>query len=89
MPLAEIGECTKQVIAEENRNPHFIYKNSINKKKSLLKQTTISTKQTTSTLHPIPQNYIFEKTKNLLHIKEYKELLKPTLDHILPYYQDR
>jgi len=30
-----------------------------------------------------------KKTKKLLHIKEYKELLKPTLDHISPYYQDR
>jgi len=43
MPLAEIGECTKQVIAGENRNPHSIYKNSTNTK-SLLKQTTVSTK---------------------------------------------
>jgi len=77
MPLAEIGECTKQVIAGENRNPHSIYKNSTNTK-SLLKQTTVSTKQTASTSHPIPQNYIFEKTKKSLHIKEYKELLKPT-----------
>jgi len=32
MPLAEIGEYTKQVIAEENRNPYSIYKNSTNKK---------------------------------------------------------
>ena len=32
MPLAEIGEYTKQVIAGENRNPHFIYKNPTNKK---------------------------------------------------------
>jgi len=32
MPLAEIGECTKQVIAGENRNPHSIYKNPTNKK---------------------------------------------------------
>ena len=87
MPLAEIGECTKQVIAEENTNSYFIYKNPTNKK-SLLKQTTVSTKQTTSTSCPIPQNYIFEKTKKLLHIKEYKKLLKPTLDHISPYYQD-
>ena len=88
MPLAEIGECTKQVIAGENRNPHSIYKKSY-KQKSLLKQTTVSTKQTTSISHPILQNYIFKKTKKLLHIKEYKELLKPTLDHISLYYQDR
>ena len=26
MPLAKLGECTKQVIAKENRNPHSIYK---------------------------------------------------------------
>ena len=31
MPLAELGECTKQVIAEEKRNPHSIYKNSTKK----------------------------------------------------------
>jgi len=32
MLLAEIGECTKQVIAGENRNLHSIYKNFTNKK---------------------------------------------------------
>jgi len=26
MPLAELGECTKQVIAGENKNPYSIYK---------------------------------------------------------------
>jgi len=87
MPLAEIGECTKQVIAGENTNKtHSIYKNPTTK--SLLKQTSASTKQITSTSHPIPQNYIFKKTQQLLHIKEYKELLKPTLDYISPFYQD-
>jgi len=31
----------------------------------------------------------FQKKKQRSHyIKEYKELLKPILDHILPYYQD-
>ena len=28
----------------------------------------------------------FHKNKKLLCIKEYKELLKPTLDHILPFF---
>jgi len=33
MPLAELGECTKQVIAGENTNKtHSIYKKSYNKK---------------------------------------------------------
>ena len=68
MPLAEIGECTKQVIAGENRNPHSIYKKSY-KQKSLLKQTTVSTKQTTSISHPIPQNYIFKKNKEVIIYK--------------------
>ena len=68
MPLAEIGECTKQVIAGKNRNPHSIYKKSY-KQKSLLKQTTVSTKQTTSISHPIPQNYIFKKNKEVIIYK--------------------
>jgi len=43
MPLAELGECTKQVIARENTNKtHSIYKNPITK--SLLKQTSACTK---------------------------------------------
>jgi len=28
----------------------------------------------------------FHKNKKLLHIKEYKELLEPTLDHISPFF---
>jgi len=28
----------------------------------------------------------FRKNKKLLHIKEYKELLEPTLDHISPFF---
>jgi len=39
-----------------------------------------------STLHPASQNYIFTKKKKLLHIKEYKELLEPTLDCILLFF---
>jgi len=43
MPLAEIEECTKQVIAGENTNKtHSIYKNPTTK--SLLKQTSTGTK---------------------------------------------
>ena len=33
----------------------------------------------------LPELY-FCKTKKLLHIKEYKELLEPTLDHILLFF---
>ena len=33
----------------------------------------------------LPELY-FCKTKKLLHIKEYKELLEPTLDHISPFF---
>ena len=53
---------------------------------NLLKQILASIKQTTSTFYSAPQNYIFKKTKKLLCIKEYKELLEPTLDHILPFF---
>ena len=33
-----------------------------------------------------PPELHFHKTKKLLCIKEYKELLEPTLDHILPFF---
>jgi len=33
-----------------------------------------------------PPELRFHKTKKLLHIKEYKELLEPTLDHISPFF---
>ena len=33
-----------------------------------------------------PPELHFCKTKKLLRIKEYKELLEPTLDHILPFF---
>ena len=33
-----------------------------------------------------PPELHFCKTKKLLHIKEYKELLEPTLDHISPFF---
>ena len=33
-----------------------------------------------------PPELHFHKTKKLLHIKEYKELLEPTLDCILPFF---
>jgi len=33
-----------------------------------------------------PPEIHFHKTKKLLHIKEYKELLEPTLDHISPFF---
>ena len=33
-----------------------------------------------------PPELHFHKTKKLLHIKEYKELLEPTLDRILPFF---
>ena len=51
-----------------------------------LKQTPAGTKQITSTSHPAPQSYIFTKKKKLLRIKEYKELLEPTLDRISPFF---
>jgi len=33
-----------------------------------------------------PPELHFCKNKKLLHIKEYKELLEPTLDYILPFF---
>jgi len=33
-----------------------------------------------------PPELYFCKNKKLLHIKEYKELLVPTLDHISPFF---
>jgi len=33
-----------------------------------------------------PLELHFHKTKKLLHIKEYKELLEPTLNYILPFF---
>ena len=33
-----------------------------------------------------PPELHFHKTKKLLHIKEYKELLEPTLDRISPFF---
>ena len=33
-----------------------------------------------------PPELHFCKTKKLLYIKEYKELLEPTLDHISPFF---
>jgi len=33
-----------------------------------------------------PPELHFHKTKKLLCIKEYKELLEPTLDHISPFF---
>jgi len=33
-----------------------------------------------------PPELHFQKTKKLLHIKEYKELLEPILDHISPFF---
>jgi len=33
-----------------------------------------------------PPELYFHKNKKLLHIKEYKELLEPTLDHISSFF---
>ena len=76
MPLAELGEYIKQVIAREQKSSLYLQKILQTK---LIKVDLCQYKKMTSTPYPVLQNYIFKKTKKLLHIKEYKELLKPIL----------
>jgi len=65
MPLAEIKECTKQVIAGENRNPHSIYKNPTNKKK-LVKADHCWYKI---------DNFYFTSCSPELHFRKNKEII--------------